>query len=71
MSKKRNEQRIKMPLWYLAKQVSINWSTKIETPDRRPLGEFFRGFFAEIGWAIVVILGLILITTSIWLVAQI
>jgi hypothetical protein len=68
MNNKKNDNRIKMPLWYLSKQVSINWSSKAETPDRRPLSESVRGLFAEIFWAILVIIALISVVTIIWLI---
>lgn len=63
--------RVKMPLWYLAKQVSINWSSSKQMPDRRPLVESMTGFFSEIAWAIFIFLCLIAIISIIWLIYMI
>jgi hypothetical protein len=69
LSKKKK--RVIMPLWYLAKQVSIDWSSSKQMPDRRPLLESIAGFFSEIIWASLIILFLISIITIIWLVSLI
>ena len=50
------------------RQITINWATRGETPDQRPLRESWLGLAAEIVWAIGLILLLVGISTLIWLV---
>ncbi|HOO97028.1 MAG TPA: hypothetical protein PKV16_01965 [Caldisericia bacterium] len=52
------------------RQITINWATSDETPDKRPLRESWLGLAVELMWAVGMILFLIAITTVIWLVLR-
>ncbi len=64
----KNNKKVTMPQSYLSKQVSINWASKQENPDRRPVSESINGFFSEMLFAVTVFLILTAIVVSIWLV---
>ncbi|MEZ4812420.1 MAG: hypothetical protein R2883_02870 [Caldisericia bacterium] len=64
----KNNNKVTMPQSYLSKQVSINWASKQENPDKRPISESINGFFSEILFATAVFLILTTIVVLIWLV---